>query len=53
MVAFAFIFLAVILLMPILLVVLVFDFVSIYFKPALRVRRGFEVIPAAETVKKP
>ena len=53
MVAFAFIFLAVILLLPILLIVLVMDFFAIWLKPAVRVRRGFEVIPIADPVKKP
>jgi len=53
MVAFAFIFVAVILLLPILLIVVVVDFFSIWLRPNVRVRRGFEVIPLPEPAKKP
>jgi hypothetical protein len=53
MVGFAFIFVAVMLLMPMLLIVLVFDFFAIYFRPDLRARRGFEVIPLPEPPEKP
>jgi hypothetical protein len=53
MVAFAFIFLAVILLLPILLIVVVVDFFAIWLRPDVRARRGFEVIPLPQPVKKP
>jgi hypothetical protein len=52
MVAFAFIFLAVLLLSPVLLIVVVMDFFAIWFRPAIRVQRGFEVIPVPDTAKK-
>jgi hypothetical protein len=45
MVGFAFIFLAVILLMPILLIVGVVDFLAIRMRPPLHLQRGFEVLP--------
>jgi hypothetical protein len=48
MIAYAFIFLAIILLLPILLIVFVLDF----FSPDVRQRRGFEVVPIPEPVKK-
>ena len=48
MVGFAFIFLAVILLSPILLVLLIADFIMIRLRPPLHLRRGFEVIQPVE-----
>jgi hypothetical protein len=53
MVAFAFIFLAVLLLLPVLLIVVVMDFFAIWLRPDVRVRRGFEVIPVPSPAKKP
>jgi hypothetical protein len=52
MVAFAFVFITGIILGPMLLIVMVIDFIKISRRWNVRAR-GFEVIPLAEPVKKP
>jgi len=52
MVSFAFIFLAVVLLTPMLLV-MTWDLLFRWLRPELRVRRGFEVVPIPKAPEKP